>query len=112
MKHYKDIIVKSKFEEDSEGQVIIKTPFQRYSEHVWVDGVDVTYSYRTDKSLIGKECVVITSCVVAHEILPSEEAKAFADKNTIGASKEAVKANPVFTKHFAEAVAVEELIEN
>jgi hypothetical protein len=109
-KHYKDIIVKAKFSEDEDGQVIIKTPFQRYSEHVWVDGVDVTYSYRTMKELIGKDCVVFTSCIVKHDVLPSEEVKAFSDVNTLGATKEAVKTNPIFTKHFVEAVAIEEEI--
>ena len=102
--HYKELIVKAKFEEGEDGQVIIKTPFHRYSEQVWVDGRDVTYSYFQDKSLVGKECVVKTSCICEHPILPSEDAKAFADKNTLGATKEAVKDNAVFKKHFLEAV--------
>jgi hypothetical protein len=88
--HYKDIVIKAKFEEE-DGQVVIKTSFQRYSEEVWCEGKNVTYSYARDKSLVGKECVVITSCICEHPTLPSEEAKAFADKNTLGASKEAAK---------------------
>lgn len=97
---YKDVIVKSVFELNDEEQVIFKTPFSRYSEEVWCEGSNVTYSYRNDLSLVGKECLVFTSVIDQHPVLPSEIEKAFADKNTISSDWEKAKADPFVLKHY------------
>ena len=100
-KFYADITVKAKFELCEDNQVCIKTPFQRYSETVYTDGKEVTYSYRNDLSLIGKECIVFTSAIDNHPQLPSEVNKAVSDKNTIGDTWDKVKADPVVLKNYA-----------
>lgn len=99
--YYKDVTIKAKMELCEEGQVCFKTSFQRYSEQVFCDGVDVTYSYRNNLSLVGKECIVFTSAIDNHPQLPSEVDKATKDKNTIGDTWDKVKADPVLIKNYA-----------
>lgn len=96
---YKDFVIKAVFEEDSEGNVVINTPFTRYREEVWVDGVNVSNAYSNRKDLLGKTCVVFTQAIENHPTLPSEVDKAEKYENTLGISKVDVlaKAQPITT---------------
>jgi len=91
-------------------QLEIVTPFVRYVEHVFMDGVDVTYSYRTNLTLEGREVVVITSVIDQHPTRPSEVDKALAYKDTIAKTWAEAQAHPTFQKHYkptnADAISV------
>lgn len=77
-------------------------PFPIYSEKVMLDGKDVTYSYRNDMTLEGKEAMVLVHYRIKDK---DDTSKVRAYSGFIGESWDQVKASPVYTKNFKETKA-------
>lgn len=84
-------------------EMALDLPFKTYSETVYVDGKDVTYSYRADLSLEGKEALVYVHYRmkdIAKTEIKDETAKVRGYAGLVGETWEQVKAAPKYAEHF------------
>lgn len=115
---YRDIIIKATLtkagSDFGDHRLEIKTPFQRYSEQVFLDGVDVTYSYQTHLEWEGREVIVFTSAIDQHPTLPSEVEKAKTCKEFIADNWDDAAKDETFQTHYtltkADAITITEKV--